>query len=1007
MLAPSTDVSRQGGAGTMTMSLATAGNQQALPEPQLRDALALLAAMWGPDAELVFAWSDGGTPRYCRFPSDSDDEAGLGPLIRRALKGQPAVEGYPLWHHWPTPAGGAALFGRAAAELEPPQRQLLLDTARMLLLTLVRSIDQQARIAGLESAKRLQNALYEIADLAGGEHELGQLLAHFHRIVGSLIYAENCYIVAYDHGQQTVRFLYFADRSHQFHPDPLREYRSSELPNSLTFPLLRHGAPISGPSVELFRRFGLEKQGMQMLGPEAVDWLGIPMKRGGQVCGAIVVQSYEPGVHYGDEERALLDFVAKHILTAMDRHAAHADLERRVAERTQDLRQLNTELEAEVAERRRAERLQAALFRIAELAMACRSQDQFYRQVHAVVVTLLDARNFYIALLDESGQRLDFVYSVDERVAERRSRPLGNGLTEHVLREGRALLLDARTLERMLAAGEFVEHGVKCHCWLGVPLFRDDNVVGAIVVQSYTEEVAFSEVDQRLLAFVGHNIGVSLTRQRDQDQLRLAHARLEERVEQRTAELGKVNEQLRLQINERLRVEDRLRHLAMHDVLTGLPNRLQLLEQMQACIEQARAGSCGPFALFFLDLDRFKLVNDSMGHAIGDQLLVEVARRLGVTLGEGDIVARLGGDEFAVLVRDGRDPEQLHVLARHLLGVVGQSLRLGGRELFPSASIGIAVWQAHYDSAEEMLRDADAAMYRAKGQTHERCLMFDAAMSEQALHSLELEADLRRAILKREFMPYYQPVVSLADGQVVGHEALLRWNHESRGVLSPGAFLAVAEESGLIEQVDWLMYEAVIAGLARGGNGYVSINVSPRHIRSPHFLSRLLGMIERYGADPRRLRVEITEVALLDDDARTMDCIRVLSGQGIQVQLDDFGTGYSALSYLHRFPIATLKIDRSFIAGLHAEDGNGTLVLVQGILSLARTLGIDTIAEGIETQRQLETLRAMRCNFGQGYLLGRPGPQAPHAAPAGGVRGDQRSAARRFSSNHLPASPGV
>lgn len=270
-------------------------------------------------------------------------------------------------------------------------------------------------------------------------------------------------------------------------------------------------------------------------------------------------------------------------------------------------------------------------------------------------------------------------------------------------------------------------------------------------------------------------------------------------------------------------------------------------------------------------------------------------------------------------------------------------------------------------------------MYRAKAQGHDRCAIFDEDMREEAMRSLDLEADLRRAINNRDFVPFYQPIVRLSDGEVVGHEALLRWQHERRGLLLPGAFLELGEESGLIEQVDWLIYEQVIAGLARGGEGYVSVNVSPRHFRSAEFSDRLFGLLDSCGADPRRLRLEITEVALLDDGPHTLRILQGLRERGIQVQLDDFGTGFSALSYLHRFPISTLKIDQSFIAGLHGPEVQSTRALVEGVLSLARTLGIETIGEGIETDAQRQTLRELGCDYGQGYLLGRPAPWA-HAA---------------------------
>ncbi|MGH8084823.1 MAG: bifunctional diguanylate cyclase/phosphodiesterase [Lysobacter sp.] len=841
--------------------------------------------------------------------------------------------------------------------------------------------EARARVESLEKSERLQQALYEIADLAGSDLEMDEMLQRLHAVVAGLMYAENFYIVLFDDVRDSYRFLYFADRLDPYVAEPEHEILANDSPNSLTLALLHLGEPVRGSSDEVRVRLGVARDDNH--GPDSVDWLGVPMRRDDHVCGAIVVQSYDRPDCFGDEERALLAFVAQHILTALDRHQAREELERRVEERTQALRQSNRDLQGEIVERQRAERLQRALFRIAELSITSETLERFYTQVHDVVGELLYARNFYIALLSDDGERLEFPYSIDERDAARVTRPLGAGMTEYVITSGRAVLADRQRIAELEAQGHWRSHGSLSHCWLGVPLVRNEAVVGVIAVQSYSNAINFSARDQDLLTFVAHHISIGLARKQGQDRLVTAHAELEQRVEARTRELAMANAELLEQIGERLRAEQKLTHQARHDALTGLPNRPQLLDRLSTAISSARTNarhsSMGEaprvFAVLFLDLDRFKLVNDSVGHSAGDDLLIEAGRRIVATVRNGDTVARLGGDEFAILVED---IDGLHVaeeLAQHILHALGQPCWVAGREVFPSASLGIALWHPRYHTGAELLRDADAAMYRAKASGRDRCAVFDEAMREQALQILDLEADLRRAINGDSFIAHYQPIVRLGDNAVIGHEALLRWRHHSRGLLCPGEFIGVGEDNGLIEEIDWLMYAQVISRLSVASEGYISINVSPRHFRSDDFADRLLRLIDAAGADPRRLRIEITEVALLDDVPRALRTLHLLRHHGVLAQLDDFGTGYSALSYLHRFPIECLKIDRSFVAGLTGDSRHESIAVVRAIQALAGALGIHTIGEGIETDEQRAMLRELGCDYGQGYLLGRPAEQ--------------------------------
>lgn len=874
----------------------------------------------------------------------------------------------------------AVALGSGGAASEDRLRDLA-DAAMRRAATLIEREQLHETVARLENAERLQGALYAIADMAGAPLEMHDMLRGIHQIVSDLMYAENFYIVLHDARRGTIRFLYFVDSIDSFAPDPAREIPVAELADSLTVGLIRHGQPVMGPSSAVAETLGMA--GTQGIGPDSEDWLGVPLVDDRGVCGAIVVQSYDRGVRYTEEDRALLSFVASHILTALVRKRTQHELEQRVHERTGALARANADLRQEIEERQRAQRLLAAQFRIAELSTSADSMDAFYAQVHAVVGELLYARNFFIALLSADGAALEFPYSVDERDPPRPRRMLGRGLTEYVLRTGQPLLVDQAAHDALMSAGEVVTSGAPSEWWLGVPLLQDDRTIGVLAVQSYSREESFNIHDQELLSFVSFHIATGLQRKQAQDRLMAAYAELELRVEERTHALAEANRELRAMVAERERAEERLTHQALHDSLTGLPNRARLLDRLQAAMARCQRDPRRLFAVLFLDLDRFKVVNDSVGHLIGDEMLKQAGRRIAAAVRQPDTVARLGGDEFAILLEEIRDEAEVREVAGRVIDALGAPMIIGDKELFTSASIGIAMSHPRYRRGEELLRDADAAMYRAKAGGRRRYEIFDEQLRHEALRVLDIESDLRRAIGAGGFEPFFQSIVRLDNGCRAGLESLLRWRHPAHGLLSPEHFLAVAQDSGLIEQVDWQIFEHTcrVAPRLLGPGQYVCINVSPRHFRSPRLTMRLLDLLSASGLAPSQLRIEITEGALLDDSALVRDSLLQLREAGVHSQLDDFGTGYSALSYLHRFPIGSLKIDRSFIAGLNDVSGHGGAAVVRAILALARSLDIEVIAEGIETTVQHAALLDLGCVYGQGYLFDSPRAASEIGAP--------------------------
>ena len=865
----------------------------------------------------------------------------------------------------------------AAGELAVPPAEFVAGQGASGSILRVLLANQRLRgsVDRLAKAERLQRALYAIADMAGADLEMHDMLRSVHGIVAGLMYAENFFIVRYSAERGAVRFVYIVDTHDHAQIEVDAEIPVARLSNSLTLAMMRRGRAFHGPSSVVREQLGVQRD--EALGPESADWLGVPMVRGGEVRGAIVVQSYDEGTRYSEEDRVLLSFVAQHILTAMERKQAHEELERRVDERTTDLAAANQNLLWEVAERQRGERLQAALFRIAELSTTAETIEHFYGAVHGVVGELLDARNFFIALVaGEARDELDFPYSVDEHDRQRPRRKIAKGMTEYVLRTNRALLADRDAVEALRLAGEVQSFGTRSECWLGVPLPGDSGPLGVIAVQSYTPEKLFSARDQELLTFVAHHIAQGLERKRAQDSLKAAYADLERRVSERTRELAEANRELRDQIGERERAELRLKHQAQHDALTGLPNRTYLLDRLGHALARFQRDRRRHFAVLFLDLDRFKVINDSVGHLVGDEMLKEAGARIAAALRQPDMVARLGGDEFAILLEDIAGEHDAHSVARRVIDSLSAPIRVGGKELFTSASVGIAVSHPRYSRAEDLLRDADVAMYRAKANGRQRWEVFDEQLHTEALKLLDLEGDLRRAIARNEFEPHFQAIVDLRNGRTLGYEALLRWRHGERGLLVPSDFLDVAEDNGAVEQIDWQMFDLTCREIPRltDERTYVCINVSARHFRSPDLAEAVLALLRVRGIAPHRIRLEVTEGALLENPDQIRRTLERLREAGVLSQLDDFGTGYSSLSYLHRLPIHSLKIDRSFVQDLLPGGGGNSVAVVKAIRALAQSLGMEVIAEGIETDLQREALIALGVTMGQGFLFARPQP---------------------------------
>ncbi len=427
-------------------------------------------------------------------------------------------------------------------------------------------------------------------------------------------------------------------------------------------------------------------------------------------------------------------------------------------------------------------------------------------------------------------------------------------------------------------------------------------------------------------------------------------------------------------ITVRRAVEQQLQHDALHDLLTGLPNRALFIDRLDRTIAIARREKERRFAVFFIDVDRFKTINDSLGHARGDELLIIIAERIQGCLRPGDTVARLGGDEFTILVENLLDDQSVDVIVNRIQRAIAEPIMLGEHQAITTISIGVTTSALEYTGSAEMIRDADTAMYHAKMSGKDRHTIFTPAMHTQAMADLQLESDLREAMAHSELRLHYQPIITLAGGRVNGFEALLRWQHPQRGLLYPGSFLDTAEETGLIVPISWWVLREACQRACEWQDEFasdpaltVNVNLSARLFAEPDVVSQIATALEVSGLPSSSLKIEITEHNFVDLSGETGQILRHIRDLGVHLCIDDFGTGYSSLSYLYSFPVSTLKIDRSFIRRLGLPDGQNEIV--QTIIGLAHTLGMDVVAEGIETEQQYEQLRDLHCSLGQGWLF--------------------------------------
>lgn len=860
---------------------------------------------------------------------------------------------------------------KGISELNKHLRQAQIKIRR---LTLLAKRHQQAYIS--------QGALLKLSELASTISDMREFYPAIHKMVAEFLHAENFYVVLYDSDSQHYSPQYFSDEKDQ---QMIADVPSSAFCSGLTGYVARTAKPLLCDASQ-FNQMVIDGH-IQAQGSPCAHWLGMPLCRGQRVIGVMAIQSYNAQQLYTDADLTLFSSIAGHTITALDRVKSRELLEDTVRQRTRQLEVINQSLQREIKERIGAEQLQAALYKISELTASSRDMQSFYRAVHQVLSGLMPADNCYIALLDQQNAKLTFPFYLDQYSPPARERPLNRGFTEYVIRCADARLINQQQADKLVAAGE-IKRGMAdpnklsrySTSWLGAPLLIDQQVIGVIALQSYEQSYSYSENELNVLRFVSQHIAVAIQRKLATEQQKKQQEELERKVFESTRELRQTNLFLRLQVEERKKAEQKLFFEANHDALTGLANRqmfLQQLKQQHALFKRQPQHS---IALLFIDLDRFKLINDSLGHHVGDAFLVEVSKRLQSTTRDHDLVARLGGDEFVVLLTSLLQHQDAEDVAERIIERVRQPFMLQSQTVHSAASIGIAYFNAHHAQAEALLRDADAAMYQAKSMGRNRFVIFNDTMRERMLQALTMEQVMQQALEQQQFNAVYEPVLCGQARNLLGYEVHTQWQHPEFGTQHD--FAKYAADAGLMPQIEQQILQQACRQLqcSDDNSGLLVIRLSCTHLLRPELFDVLKQQILAL-PQQQRLCLAFTERELLQAGNAVTQQLQQLKKMSVRLAIHQFAAETAPMGLLIQQLFDFVKLAPAFCRQLMRSEQQRQLL--QMLQTLALSYKFRLLADGVDSAELLNLLLAEGCCFMQGkYVAELISAEQLHDTPA-------------------------